>query len=182
MSWILTRSGLRFDLLNPSAAVVTPQDIAHALSNICRFNGHTFQHYSVAQHSVLLSSIVPPADALAGLLHDATEAYVGDVVRPLKQLLPEYQVIEARIWQAICVRFDLPSELPDSVKRADLYMLATERRDLMHVNSGAWPCLEGIEPMQIKINPWTPAQAKTVFLDRLSELLLTREAQRGDVQ
>ena len=182
MTWILTHSGLRFDLANPRAAVVTPQDIAHALSNICRFNGHTFKHYSVAQHSVLLSSVVPPADALAGLLHDATEAYVGDVVRPLKQLLPEYQVIEARIWQAICERFDLPLVLPGSVKRADLHMLATERRDLMPLNGCTWPRLDGIAPMQIEITPWPPERAREAFLERLHELLLARDAQRGHVQ
>ncbi|HCF1831058.1 TPA: phosphohydrolase, partial [Pseudomonas aeruginosa] len=77
-------------------------------------------------------------------LHDATEAYIGDMVRPLKELLPDFRQIEAVIWSAICERFDLDEQLPAEVKRADLIALATERRDLMPFHQDEWGCLEGI--------------------------------------
>jgi len=104
MTWILTRTGRRFDLLAPKADQVSTLDIAHALSQLCRFNGHTSRHYSVAQHSLLVASIVPAEHQLAALLHDATEAYVGDMTRPLKALLPDFSAIEHGIWLAICER------------------------------------------------------------------------------
>jgi len=180
MSWILTQSGRRFDLFEPTAAMIEPSDIAHALSNICRFNGHTRAHYSVAQHSVLVSLAVPAEDALAGLLHDATEAYVGDMVRPLKQQMPDYQAAEAAVWRAVCERFQLAEDLPDSVKRADMIMLATERRDLMPHSLGEWECLRGVEPLPSPIKPWTPKRAREAFRDRLTQLLQVRaETQRA---
>lgn len=107
MSWILTHSGRQFDLTSPTAAMISPVDIAHALSNLCRFNGHTRTHYSVAQHSMLVSSLVPEQHKLVALLHDATEAYIGDMTRPLKAIMPGFRIAEEIIWQAICDRFNL---------------------------------------------------------------------------
>lgn len=127
MTWILTQSGQQFDLLRPTASMIKPVDIAHALSRLCRFNGHTRAHYSVAQHSLIVASLVPPEHQLVALLHGATEAYIGDMTRPLKAVMPEYQYVENQIWLAVCERFDLPS----CVKQADMVALATERRDLM---------------------------------------------------
>jgi len=171
MTWILTRTGRRFDLLMPKASQVSTLDIAHALANICRFNGHTSRHYSVAQHSLLVSSIVPAEHQLAALLHDATEAYVGDMVRPLKQVMPEYQKIEQRIWLAICERFDIAPELPESVKEADMIALATERAQLMPHHPGEWDCLAGVTPLGLMLEVWQPAQAAMHYQDRLLALL-----------
>lgn len=94
MTRILTNSARPFDLLNPRAENVITTDLAHALSLVCRFNGHCAHHYSVAQHSLLVAYIIEkeggtPEEQLAGLLHDGTEAYISDLTRPLKLLLIE---------------------------------------------------------------------------------------------
>lgn len=147
MSWIQTFSGKKFDLLNPTPAMVDPVDIAHALSMICRFTGHTIGFYSVAEHSLRVAQLVPHMDVKQALLHDATEAYIQDISSPLKQLLPDYKAIERRIHRAICDRFDLCYALPESVKRADLLMLRREREDLMGRPPEPWH--ESIENLDI---------------------------------
>lgn len=171
MNWILTHSGRQFDLVNPTAAMISPNDIAHALANLCRFNGHTRNHYSVAQHSLLVSSLVPAQHQLVALLHDATEAYIGDMTRPLKALMPQYRATEETIWQAICARFNLDPILPESVIRADLVALATERRDLMPQHPGEWECLNGVPAMPERITPLSVQDASMQFFSRLMELM-----------
>ena len=140
MTRIILQSAREFDLLKPRADLITTLDIAHALSLICRFNGHCNRHYSVAQHSLLVADIVQsqghsPEIQLQALLHDAAEAYVGDMVSPLKRLLWEangyFDEIEERVWRAICERFDLEPALPDCIHTADMIALATERRELL---------------------------------------------------
>lgn len=173
MTWILTHTGQRFDLLAPTAAMVHPADIAHSLAHLCRFNGHTHEHYSVAQHSYMVSTLVPPQDALAGLLHDATEAYIGDMVRPLKQVMPAFNEVEQVIWAAICERFSLDTELPASVKKADLILLGVERRDLMPTHPDEWECLAGIDLPAQHIKPWRAHEARLHFFNRLMELMAT---------
>ena len=107
MTWILTNSAKPMSLLRPRADLVTPADIAHSLAHICRFNGHCKHHYSVAQHSLLVASIVPDEDQLPALLHDAAEAYVGDMVRPLKQLLKETAKSTTDAWLLTCTQLGM---------------------------------------------------------------------------
>ncbi|MDH4764320.1 phosphohydrolase [Pseudomonas sp. CBMAI 2609] len=118
----------------------------------------------------MASHLVPSADALHALLHDAAEAYVGDMVSPLKDLLPGFKVIEARIWIAIAARFGIAQEMPASIKVADLVLMATERRDLLPPGP-PWPLLEGIQPLPNRIVPWPPAFARLAFKRRFKQLV-----------
>lgn len=173
--WIQTASGRRFDLIVPTPSMIDVSDIATALSNICRFTGHVREFYSVAQHSVAVSYLVPETLALPALLHDAAEAYVGDVSRPLKQLLPDYRQVEARVWAAVAMAFDIDRELDPAIKRADTIALLTERRDLLqHLKESAtWDAeIEALLPFvpQHRIVPLAPIDARDQFLARYFEL------------
>lgn len=170
MTWILTASGRHFDFADPQPHQIEILDIAQALSNECRYAGHTKVFYSVAQHSVMVSRIVPREHALEGLLHDAAEAYAKDIPSPLKALLADYRDVEDRVDAAIRERFGLPPSCSDVVKRADLVMLATERRDLMPQDSTPWEILRDIQPHPRKLVAMHPARAQASFLRRWVEL------------
>ncbi len=98
---ITTATGFQFDLQDPKESYISVLDIALALSNICRFTGQIHEHYSVAEHSVLISHMVDSKIALKALLHDAAEAYVGDTSSPLKSLVPAFKDIESNIQSVI---------------------------------------------------------------------------------
>lgn len=171
MSIILTYTGRHIDLLSPNPAEFNLVDIAHALSQINRFTGHTAYPYSVAQHSVLCARLVPQEHQLEALFHDAHEAYTGDVTSPLKALLPDYRELEDRMECAMRGALHLPAVKSAIVKHADLVMLATERRDLMPQDSSPWNCLVGIEPDYAVINPWQPTVAAAEFITMALRLI-----------
>jgi hypothetical protein len=162
---ILTFTGRRFWPLQPVAGDVAIVDIAHALANLCRYTGHVRKFYSVAQHSVLVSRIVPPEYALEGLLHDASEAYLADIASPVKRQLPWYKEHEVRLEGVIAYALGTRYPNPKAVKEADVVLYATERRDLMPPSTeGGWP--QGVVPLDEVIDPWPPSLAEAVFLDR----------------
>lgn len=177
LCWVPTWSGAKFWPLSPEPDMFRIADIAHHLSLINRFNGGTRAPYSVAQHSVLVSRVVPGEDALAGLMHDAAEAYLSDVARPMKQLLPEYRAIEDRIMEVCAEAFGFSWPKPSRVEQADRDLLATEWRDLVRVPRPRWPfeanALEG------RIAPWSAARAEREFLERFDELEGLGRRERG---
>lgn len=167
---ILTQSGIYFNFHQPEPSMVDIEDIAHGLSHVCRFAGQCNQFYSVAEHSVYVSQVVPPHLALHGLLHDAAEAYVGDVTAPLKRLLMNYKLIEERAQKAILERFGLLECDSAEIKQADLRMLATEQAQLMPAHDDEWALIAGIKPYNKTIECMPPEQARGFFLRRFEEL------------
>lgn len=171
MSYIQTLSGKKFNYQTATADDIYIEDIATALSHICRFAGHVPDFYSVAQHSVLTSLLVPAEFAFEALMHDAAEAYCQDIPAPLKALLPDYRRVEDRVDGLIRAKFDINPEQAAVVKYADLVMLATERRDLDIDDGSVWPVLEGIPATDaFQITPLRPGQALGLFINRFNEL------------
>ena len=164
-TYISTFLGNRFWPTEPRIDRIDIEDIAHGLAYQCRFNGQTSAFYSVAQHSLMVASILPPPLHKAALLHDAAEAYLGDIVKPLKNLLPGFAEIEAGVTRLIAQAFvvDFDTEYA-AIKYADMVALATEKRDLMPNSAEAWSYLAGIAPLPELIDPLPPAQAKAAFL------------------
>lgn len=122
-----TQSFTQVDFANPTAEMIDAIDIAHALAHICRFGGHTYTFYSVAEHSILVAALAPKHLKKAALLHDAAEAYIGDVIKPLKNLLGEpYAEIERAFERAIAVKFNVPLADFEAVKPYDKRALELE--------------------------------------------------------
>ncbi len=154
-------SGKPVVLTNPTVDMINIHDISLALSRICRFTGHTKEFYSVAEHSVRVCNILPKELKLVGLLHDATEAYLGDISSPLKRLLPEYSKLEDNFWKVVAKRWNLPLTIPAEVKKADYDVFRHEWRDLT-INPPLFD-LDNL-PREI-IKPMSPPEAKVKFLD-----------------
>lgn len=172
--WIQTYTGRQFWPLDPRAEDVDVIDIAHALSMQCRFAGHCLHFYSVAEHSVHVSRAVSAASALLALLHDAAEAYLVDVPRPVKPFLAGYKEAEARIMRVVCAHFGIAAEVPDDVIEADWRILGDERANLSRCVV-EWR--DPPEPMGVRLSLWSPQDAETAFLARFRELhRLTTEA------
>ena len=153
---IMLASGTLFDLASPETSELTLYDIAYGLGRVCRFAGHTGRFYSVAEHCVHVARLVPVELARAALLHDASEAIIGDVTRPLKAMLPDYRRIEARLEGAIYDRFlegtkvAVPgSPEAEAIKAADRAMCAVEARELMPHAPGYWEGI-GADPSDVK--------------------------------
>jgi uncharacterized protein len=168
--WMQTYTGRRFYPLDPRPGEIDPLDIAHALALLCRYGGHVDRFYSVAEHCVLMSEWVAPENALAALLHDATEAYVVDVPRPLKRQLAGYREIEQSVWLAITTRFDIRPFVPMQVNEADDRILLTERNALMR-NAERWWQDGRLEPLPVEVTGWPPAEAEQRYAARLTALV-----------
>jgi hypothetical protein len=171
MSWIQTYTGGRFEPLSPHPDSIRIRDIAHALSMSCRYTGHCSAFYSVAQHSVLVSKYCDPQDALWGLLHDASEAYLCDIATPVKRSnqFSAYREAEEILQGVIFKKFGLLGERPASVKVADTLLLCNEAEQLMPPNP-SWAKYRTSNQV-IKIVPLVPAEAKLAFLERYLELI-----------
>jgi 5'-deoxynucleotidase YfbR-like HD superfamily hydrolase len=156
-------------LVNVNVDDLSIKDIAHALSNICRFTGHG-KFYSVAQHSVLVSQTCDDRDQLWGLLHDSSEAVYNDLSSPLKRTpnLAGYRELEEKFMKAICRKYDMHSYMPNSVKNADEVLFSTEVRDVLYTRNIDMKTLA--EPLKNKIYPVYPEIAKEMFLDRFFEI------------
>jgi len=172
MAWIQTYTGKAFKPFEPTPEMIDLRDIAHALSMICRFNGHCRQFYSVAEHCVRMSEEVRPIVAIHALLHDAAEAYVSDVARPIKPHLPMFKAIEGKVMDVIYEHFNLQIDpaIEAEIKCADLGMLATERSQLMAIKAPEWDSLKGVPPYKITLECWSPDKAEACFLGRFLEL------------
>lgn len=182
---IATYGGGTFQPLTPNPDDVRLVDIAHPLAQQCRFTGHTRRFYSVAQHSVHCAEMVqdwllndsqyedlpyPNAQlVLTALMHDASEAYLADISRPIK-MVPEfgdvYKKFEGVLEIAIAVRFNLVYPYPEIIKRADNALLRTEQRDLMppnflHAGDDFYPAT---------LQPWSPVLAEDTFIDMFESL------------
>jgi uncharacterized protein len=191
---IMLASGTLFDIVDPEGSAFSLTDIAHGLGRVCRFAGHTNRFYSVAEHCCHVARLVPMQYGRAALLHDASEAFIGDVTRPLKALLPDYQVIEARIEDAIYLRFmGVPKGIVmgggvgAAIKRADLAMCLAEARELMPHADGYWSNLP-VDPAdwdrarQVRLNCDRPEYATAAWLrawHRYGHWLDPHEAERA---
>jgi hypothetical protein len=167
--WMVTASGGQYWPLDPRPAEVSIIDIGAALSMLCRFGGHTNRFYSVAEHSVLVSRVVPPRLARQALMHDAAEAYCVDVPRPLKQGLgAAYAEIERRNWHVIADKYLIHREIHPDVHRADNAVLMAERYALLPSDGPTWSV--GVEPADVEIVCHSPTAAYQLFMHRFYEL------------
>lgn len=175
-AWIQTNSGISFSLNNPQVNQLSILDVVNSLSKICRFTGHTDSFYSVAQHCVLVSYFTKPENAFTALMHDFTEAYLGDVATPLKNLLPEYKELETKLWLVGVEKWGLPEKIPEDVKEADKLLLNVEGSLLF---SKPIPCIWDMEEVgfvtsqlsgKAPVMPLEPREAKQLFIERYLEL------------
>jgi hypothetical protein len=157
-----------FDYEAPERSRYTIEDIARGLSKMPRFSGQTDRLYSVAQHCVLVSKLVPEEFALAGLLHDAAEAFMADIPSPLKRMLPGYIELEQRAEADMCKRFGMKFPFHPSIKEADIRVFLAERRDMQPCVTEV--CYEGYEAYPNKIIAWDSHMSYIYFMRRYKEL------------
>lgn len=174
-AWVQTYTGIAYPFLEPHPDYIDIEDIAQALSKQCRFSGHVREFYSVAQHCVIGSYHVPAEYALEFLMHDATEAYLVDIPRPIKYSgwVGRYIELEELQWKAIAEKFNLAAELPKCVKEVDNRMLMTEQRDLMGRQAKPWA--DKAEPLEKTIYPVPPLAAYIQFIARFKKLMRERK-------
>lgn len=153
---IRTFTGKSFDLkiLYPESICI--EDIAHALAYTARFGGHLKKFYTVAQHSILVGQLVTPDLELTAIMHDATEAYIGDMPSPFKKMMPDYKNIENNLMTAIASKYGLEYPFDPMIKDADRYALKLEMETFIY-NTRKMEC-------------WSPKVAEKKFLERFKQL------------
>ena len=161
-------SGAYLDIANPDPNLIDLESIAHGLSMTCRYGGQCPEFYSVAEHSVLCTVAAREAgdsDILRDvLLHDAAEAFIGDIPKPIKLMLPDYQEVEAAVEAAIRERFGLSVDSADRVKKYDRAVLKLEKQTMWPEDSEEWEGFSEIEAIKLPVSYWTPDRAKRSFL------------------
>ncbi len=177
---IKVSAGHYFDLANPDPSTIEVKSIAAALSKVCRFGGHCPRFYSVAEHCIHATAMACSegysGDALiAVLLHDAAEAYIGDMVKPLKMIMPQYGEIEGRIEAAIQAAFGIDfSKWMEVIKRFDRAMLKAEKVTMWPDDTEKWAGFSDIEDRVVTLQFWEPSQAEMQFLAMARTLQLLR--------
>jgi len=183
--YLQTVSGRFVNPFDPDPEQLDAGDIARALANLSRFGGHTRAFYSVAQHSVIVSQLVEERggdaeDAFAALMHDATEAYLGDMPHPIKHRSPlgaAFKAAEDHLEEVLRARFRIKPDVPE-IKRVDRSLLATERRAFSD-ETWHWPELEGVAPLELALVAWSPDDACAAFSRRYADLDARRSARRA---
>lgn len=151
---IRTYTGVYFNLVEPTIDMINIEDIAHSLSMQCRFSGHLKHHYSVAEHCVRVADDLPTIHAFEGLMHDASEAYIIDVARPVKLLLRDYSGIENKIMLLIAQKFGFNWPVAPRVKHIDDEILQWEWQRYM-----LW-----------QWKGWTQEEAEARFIKKFNQL------------
>lgn len=174
---IILGSGTYFDYENPEGSSITLEDVAYGLAFEGRFAGQCVSRktgrrvmYGSGQHSVLSSYVIEEKYALPALWHEAGEAPCGDMTGPLKSINPGYKAIEKRCEKAIKANFSIPEGDPLAIKRVDVRLLTTERRDLINWSGEKWTNADDHEPYAFEIEPWDLQDAAQAFIDRHYEL------------
>lgn len=178
--YMTTFSGMRVDPYNLTPDDIRIEDIAHSLGYLCRFGGHVSEFYSVGQHSIRVARAVPPAYMLEGLLHDATEAYIQDLIRPVKKRLAVYRTLEETVWRALAFKYDLPLshsvevvEADESALKAELLQFVPHSRH--ELDNERWQSIDQLPFIQSVLNP---VQSKAVFLVTFAEALAKHSEQK----
>ena len=170
-STIKVSSGHYVDIQSPEPDMIDIQSIASALSKICRFGGHCPLFYSVAEHCIHAAGFAytdgHPLEVVAAvLLHDATEAYLGDMVKPLKQLLPEYSKLEGKMELAVSDHFRIDfRKHRDVIKHYDRLMLKAEKIAQWPEDNSQWEGWLEIEARPVQFKYYMPEQARIAFLE-----------------
>ena len=176
--FIITYKQIEFWPLDPKESEVDIDDISHALGMLCRYNGHTLKYYSVGEHSIRVSYILPKNLRLMGLLHDASEAYISDIPSPTKIYMQQYKEWEKEIEKVIYKKYILLEKEDTMVKEADRIMLVTEMRDLLPSGlNPKWNIAKmGIKSLEKKIKrTMSPRIAERLFLARFNELYYNKK-------
>ena len=174
-AFITTYSGVKFFVEDANIQDVPIEDIAHALSMNCRFNGHLSQFYSVAQHSVIVSYLVPDRMRLTALMHDVSEAFVPDMPRPFKKFITGFEEYEDKIQRAVSEHYGTQYPLPDEVNHVDKNIVRDEATHLYSSPPDWIEFYESVAAHEGWFRYYSPADARQLFLDRFYYLRAINE-------